>query len=417
MASRKKKDASPVDSGATVSDDMALELIMDLNKEFGCRVAYNLAEASAPTIVKQWIGTGSMLLDYAITNKRGGGYPGGRIIEISGLPSTGKSHLAYEAARTVQEMGGLVVYVDTENATPVEKLGHMGINVKKRFVYVDTHCTEEVLAVIDSVIRKSKVISEKGLPVLAIWDSVAATAPKAELDGEYDQNTVGLQARTLSKGMRKITGVIGAHGVTLLCLNQLRMKIGVNFGDPYVTPGGAAIPFHSSVRVRLTGEGTPVKDKNGNVIGIKVPLKIQKNKVGPPYRSFYIEIHFGKGIVETDALIEAGIEYCIKNGPVKRGDKHFHMEGKGKSWKTFTVSTNDGEVLLEKKFQKDTFDVLLHKEPGVSDLMKEFYDGVLTVLYEAPEDDDDPNPESDDEDMGEKDEVVASENMENLDDQ
>lgn len=409
MASRRKnKDASPTDSGVTVSDDMALELIKDLNKEFGCRVAYNLAEAGAPTIVRQWISSGSLMLDYAIANKRNGGYPGGRIIEISGLPSTGKSHLAYEAARTVQQMGGLVVYVDTENATPVEKLGHMGIDVKKRFVYVDTHCTEEVFAVIDSVIRKAEKISAKGLPVLAIWDSVAATAPKAELDGDYDQNTVGLQARTLSKGMRKITGVIGENGVTLLCLNQLRMKIGVNYGDPYVTPGGAAIPFHASVRVRLTGEGSPIKDKNGNVIGIKVPLKIQKNKVGPPYRSFYIEIHFGKGIVETDALIEAGIEYCIKNGPVKRGDKLFQMEGKGKSWKTFMVSTDDGEVLLEKKFQKDSFDNLLHKEQGVSDLMKEFYDGVLSVIYEV--DDEDINPESDEEDMGE---VVEDENSEN----
>lgn len=412
MASKKKKDASQVVQGANVSDDMALELIRDLNKEFGSRVAYNLSEASAPTIVKHWISTRSLMLDYAIANRRGGGYPGGRIIEISGLPSTGKSHLAYEAARTVQELGGLVVYVDTENATPVEKLGQMGINVKKRFVYVDTHCTEEVLAVIDSVIRKSKSISDKGLPVLVIWDSVAGTSPKAELDGDYDQNTVGLQARVLSKGMRKITGVIGQLGVTLICINQLRMKIGTNFGDPYVTPGGAAIPYHASVRVRLTGEGTPIKDKNGNVIGIKVPLRIQKNKVGPPYRSFHVEIHFGKGIVETEALIDAGIEYCLKNGPVKRADKLLSMEGKGKAWKTFTVTTTDGEVLLERKFHKPDLENMLHVEPGISDLMKEFYDTVLTVIMGGDIDDDGDSPADDIIDLGEAKEAENNENAE-----
>jgi len=409
MAAKKKKEPQ---LELDPTDDIAKALIKDLNKEFGTRIAYNLAEASAPTIVKHWIGTGSLMLNYAIANKRGGGYPGGRIIEVSGLASTGKSHLAYEAARTVQRLGGLVIYVDTENATPVDKLGSMGIDVKKRFVYVDTHCTEEVLTVIDSIIRKAKSVSGN-IPILAIWDSVAATAPKAELEGEYDQNTVGLQARTLSKGMRKIVGVLGEHGVTLLCINQLRTKIGVNFGDPYVTPGGAAIPFHSSVRVRLTGEGSPVKDKFGNVIGIRVPLKIMKNKVGPPFRNFSIEIHFGKGIVETDALIDVGIEYCVKHGSVRRDGKLLSMTGKGKPWKTFMVTTEDGEVLLEKKFQKDSFDSLLYNEPGVSDLMLEFYDGVLTVVYgDADVAEEDLNPETDEEDMGEEENVKATKEVE-----
>jgi recombination protein RecA len=175
-----------------------------------------------------------LLLDYAIANKRGGGYPAGRIIEIAGLPSTGKSHLAYEAARTVQEAGGLVIYVDTENATPVEKLGDMGLDVTKRFVYIDTHTTEEVFSVIDSIIQKSKSLSDKGLPILAIWDSVAGTSPKAELDAAYDANSMMLQARVLSKGFRKITGLLGQTGVTLMCINQLRMKMSANpYSDPY----------------------------------------------------------------------------------------------------------------------------------------------------------------------------------------
>jgi recombination protein RecA len=210
----------------TDTDKVAEQLIKDLNKEFGTRVAYNLSEDEAPTNIKRWIETGSIQLNYAIKNAIGGGYPEGRIIEISGLPSSGKSHLAYHAAAVVQSLGGLVVYIDTENATPLDKLQQMGINVSKRFVYCDTHCTEEVFSIIESTVVKAKSILDKGIPILVIWDSVAATSPKAELDGDYDQNTMGLQARVISKGMRKLTGVIGQNNVTLLCLNQVRENIG-----------------------------------------------------------------------------------------------------------------------------------------------------------------------------------------------
>jgi len=213
-------------------DSMMNSLIRDINKEFGQRIAYNLSEMDAPTVVKRWIDTGSVQLNYAIRNAGAGGYPEGRIIEISGLPSSGKSHLAYHAAAVTQKMGGLVVYIDTENATPVQKLADMGIDVRRRFVYCDSHMTEEVFAIIESTILKAKQVLDKNVPILVIWDSVAATSPKAELDGEYDQNTVGLQARVISKGMRKITGVIGQNNVTLLCINQLRDNIGVMHGDP-----------------------------------------------------------------------------------------------------------------------------------------------------------------------------------------
>jgi recombination protein RecA len=207
-------------------DGLTNQLIKDLNKEFGQRVAYNLSEDEAPTVVKRWISTGSIQLNYAIRNALGGGYPEGRIIEISGLPSSGKSHLAYHAAAVTQSLGGLVVYVDTENATPIQKLRHMGIDISKRFVYCDTHCTEEVFAIIESTVTKAKQLVDKNVPILVIWDSVAASSPKAELEGDYDQNTVGLQARVLSKGFRKITGVIGQNHVTLICINQLREAIG-----------------------------------------------------------------------------------------------------------------------------------------------------------------------------------------------
>lgn len=395
---KKEKDVVDIlQTSNNVADDVAKSLISDINKEFGVRVAYNLSEMVAPTTVKQWISTRSILLDYAITNKRGGGYPSGRIIEISGLPSTGKSHLAYEAARTVQESGGLVVYIDTENATPVEKLAHMGIDVTKKFVYIDTHCTEEVFSIMDSVIRKSKAISDKGLPILVIWDSVAGTSPKAELDGEYDANTMGLQARVLSKGFRKLTGLIGEAGVTLICINQLRCKMNVSpYQDPYTTSGGAAIPYHATIRIRLTGEGSALKDQKGNIVGIKVPLKVIKNKVAPPFRNFPIEILFGKGINEDETLLETCIEYCVENKFVEKNGKRFSLEGKGKPRKTFIVTTTDGEVLFEKTFWTKDFGEL-RKDPAIQTLLDELFEGVLTVVFNNTDisNEKDTNPTSD----------------------
>ena len=190
MAKKEKTESEQLTTKKSDVDDMMKDLITSINKEFGTRVAYNLSEMDAPTIVKRWIDTGSIQLNYAIRNAGEGGYPEGRIIEISGAPSSGKSHLAYHAAAVAQKMGGLVVYVDTENATPVQKLADMGIDVRKRFVYVDTHCTEEVFSIIESTITKAKQIVDKNVPIVVIWDSVAATSPKAELDAGEPQNII-----------------------------------------------------------------------------------------------------------------------------------------------------------------------------------------------------------------------------------
>lgn len=358
-------------------DVMMSTLIRDINKEFGTRVAFNLSEMDAPTVVKRWIDTGSIQLNYAIRNATGGGYPEGRIIEISGAPSIGKSHLAYHAAAVTQAMGGLVVYVDTENATPVAKLSSMGIDVKRRFVYCDSHCTEEVFSIIESTILKAKQIVDKNVPILVIWDSVAATSPKAELDGEYEDNTIGLQARVISKGMRKITGVIGQNNVTLLCLNQLRTAIGVMHGDPDVTPGGKSIPYHASIRIKLTS-GTQVKDKAGNIIGIHVIATIKKNKVAPPFKKCEFDIIFGKGIVEEEYLFDEVRAYCKQNGPVVRDGLSINVGGDG-AWKELIVSDpSTGEVVLEKKFYKSEFGALMKDEKYKKHIMN-VIDGALTI--------------------------------------
>lgn len=361
-------------------DDITSTLVKEINKEFDTRVAYNLAEASAPTIVKRWISTGSTLLDYAIANKPGGGVPEGRIIELAGLPSTGKSHIAYETAKVVQRMGGIVVYVDTECATSVDKLHQMGLDVRKRFIYVDTHCTEEVFSVIESTITKAKTVLAKDLPILVVWDSIAATSPKAELEGDYEDNTMGLQARVLSKGFRKLTGVIGKNNITLLCLNQLREKLGGYGGDPYVSPGGKALPFHASVRIRLTGEGSQLKDKNGNVIGIRVPLNIIKNKVAPPFRKVSLEIRFGKGVFEDESLLDELIEWCVINKGVTAGDKVISIIGKGAAWKKLLVTSTDGEVLIEKAFTKNNFGEL-RADPAYNELLEVLVREALVTVY------------------------------------
>ena len=190
------------------SDDFTADLIKSLNKDHGSRIAYNLSVDESPTHVKAWVSTGIRQLDYIVANRKGGGLPCGRIVEIFGPPSIGKSHIALQIARNTQAMGGIVVYIDTENGTSVENLGLLGIDVSKRFVFIETACTEEVFAVAESTITKARGLNKK-VPITIVWDSVAASSPKAELTGDYDKDTIGLQARSISRGMRKITQVIG----------------------------------------------------------------------------------------------------------------------------------------------------------------------------------------------------------------
>ena len=334
------------------NDDFTKDLIKSLNKDHGQRVAYNLAEDESPTHVKRWISTGSTMLDYICANRSGGGLPEGRIVEIFGPPSIGKSHIATQIARSTQSMGGIIVYIDTENATSVENLGNLGVDVSKRFVYVDTHCTEEVLAIAEKTILKAKAL-DKDVPVTIIWDSVAASSPKAELLGDYDKESIGLQARAISKGMRKITGVIGQTNSLFVILNQIRTKIGVMYGDPTTTPGGKAIPFHSSIRIKL-GAGQQIKDGD-DVIGIQVSAKTVKNKVAPPFRTANFQIHFGKGIVEHEEVFDL----LRKHGEVIYDGHAVCLSGTGQ-WKTLNVTAVDtGEVIIEKKFRKKEFDQVM----------------------------------------------------------
>ena len=374
---KKNKEQPETSSDGFVSDDISPELIRALNKEMGSRVAYNLATDESPTHIKRWIPTGSMLLDYIIANKRDGGYPEGRIIEIAGMPSTGKTHLACAAARHVQALNGLVVYAETENAIMPSHLEELGLDIRRRFVYADPECTEDVFRVAEDVIVKSRAaVERRGMPILFVWDSVAATSPKAELEGEYTKDSIGLQARTISKCLRKVTGIVGSNNVTFIALNQLRTKVGVMYGDPLVTPGGNAIPFHASVRLRL-GSGAKLTDKDKNQYGIRVIATTLKNKVARPGRKVEFEIHFGRGIVEHEQILDVIRAKC-KDGPIVRGDKDLMIEGDG-GWKTLSVSSHEtGEVYFEKKFTKNEFANVL-KDPSYAPIIAELLEGSMVV--------------------------------------
>jgi protein RecA len=221
---------------------------------------------------------------------------------------------------------------------------------------VETACTEEVFKIAENTIKKAKVMSG-GVPIIIIWDSVAASSPLAELTGDYDKQSIGLQARAISKGMRKITQVIGAENVTFVCLNQTRTKIGVMYGDPTTTPGGMAIPFHASVRIKL-GAGQQLKNKAGDIIGINVSAKTIKNKIAPPFRTCNFEIHFGVGIKEHEQLFNI----LRRAGSFVKDSIETSIEGTG-SWKTITVVNVDtGEEILSRKFYKADFYQVLADE-------------------------------------------------------
>ena len=270
---------------------------LQIEKQFGKGSLMKMGEQAKLEI--DAIPTGSILLDEALGV---GGFPKGRIIEIYGPESSGKTTLALHAIAESQKKGGVAAFIDAEHALdPVYARG-LGVNVDDLWVsQPDTG--EQALEITESLIRSSAVD-------IIVVDSVAALTPQAEIEGDMGDSHVGLQARLMSQALRKLTGIISKSNACLIFINQIRMKIGVMFGNPETTTGGNALKFYSSVRLEVRKIETMAKGQE-DAIGNRVRVKVVKNKVAPPFRKVELEIIFGKGISASASLLDASLKYNL----------------------------------------------------------------------------------------------------------
>lgn len=295
--------------------DKALQdAIKQIEKEFGKGSVMKLGDR--PPIDIEVIPTGSLALDCVLGV---GGYPKGRIIEIFGPESSGKSTLCLHAVAESQKQGGVCAYIDAEHAIDPLYAQNLGVDIDN-LILSQPDSGEQGLAIAETLIR-SKAVS------LVIVDSVAALVPQVELDGEMGDNSVGLQARMMSKAMRRLSGLIDKTGCTVIFINQLREKIGIMYGNPETTTGGRALKFYSSIRMDIRRVD---KIKEGSeIIGNKTRIKIVKNKVAPPFKEANIDIIYGKGIeksgevldkaVEMDLIDKAGAWYAYQGEKIGQG--------------------------------------------------------------------------------------------------
>ena len=281
----------------SVNDVLAKTLADSLNKKFKDtnKVAYFLdGSDTTPTDIREFISTGSSTLDLAISNRPDGGIAVGRITEINGLESSGKSLLGAHILAETQKKDGIAVYIDTETSVSQEFLDVIGVDMSK-MLYLHLETVEDIFEAIEEIVTKVRE-SDKDRLVTILVDSLAAASTKVELNADFDKDGWATsKAIVLSKAMRKITQLIARQRVCLIFTNQLRQKLGVMFGDPWTTSGGKALPFHASTRIRLKNMGQ-IKDTKKNTIGIKIRAQVIKNRLGPPLRSAEFPLFFDKGI-------------------------------------------------------------------------------------------------------------------------
>ena len=275
----------------------ALQAAMSkIEKDFGKGAIMRMGDKQIEDV--EVIPTGSIALNVALGI---GGYPRGRIIEIYGPESSGKTTLALHAIAEVQKKGGIAAFIDAEHAFDSTYAAKLGVDVDNLWVSQPDN-GEQALQIVDELTRSSAV------DILVI-DSVAALTPKKEIEGDMGENVVGLQARLMSQALRKLTSTVSKTNTCCIFLNQLREKIGVSFGNPETTTGGNALKFYSSVRLDIR-KGSPVKDGD-TVLGYITKVKVAKNKLAPPFRRAEFEMTFGEGISKTGELVDLGVEYDI----------------------------------------------------------------------------------------------------------
>jgi recombination protein RecA len=325
--------------------------LSQIEKQYGKGAIMRMGDESRARDVPV-VSTGSLTLDVALGI---GGLPRGRVIEIYGPESSGKTTLTLHAVAEAQKVGGTAAFVDAEHALDPSYASKLGVNVDDLLVsQPDTG--EQALEITDMLVRSGAVD-------IVVVDSVAALTPKAEIEGEMGDSHVGLQARLMSQALRKLTGNIKRTNCTVIFINQIRMKIGVMFGSPETTTGGNALKFYSSVRLDIRRIGA--LKRGDEVIGNETRVKVVKNKMAPPFRQAVFEILYGEGISHQGELVDLGVEHKIinKSGAwYSYGDERI---GQGKdNARQFMKDNPDIAAEIEKKIR----DILLpREEPKVQD--------------------------------------------------
>ncbi len=292
MAEKVKAKKAEVDKKEVALDDA----IKQIEKQFGKGSVMRLGERVAVDI--DVIPTGSLTLDAALGI---GGYPKGRIIEIYGPESSGKTTLTLHAIAEVQKQGGCAAFIDAEHAIDPVYAKNLGVNVDE-LILSQPDSGEQGLAIAETLVKSNAID-------LVIVDSVAALVPQVELDGEMTDTSVGLQARLMSKALRRLSGLMNKTSCTIIFINQLREKIGVMYGNPETTTGGRALKFYSTVRIEIR-RGEAIKN-GSDIVGNKTNIKVVKNKVAPPFKTTSVDIVYGKGIARDGEIIDLAVEHNI----------------------------------------------------------------------------------------------------------